>query len=62
LYRHNRLKEAQDLIESLKPDVKTFYDHYHSRIVTEYQARILVKQGKFEEALKKFEEAIGIAK
>jgi hypothetical protein len=46
----------------MRGDVKTFNDPYHQRIITEFNARILVKQGKFEEAIKKFEEAIGIAK
>ena len=62
LYRHNRLAEALKLIDSLKIDAKTFNDTFYQRIILEYNGRILIKQGKHEEAKKKFQEAITVAK
>lgn len=62
LYRHNRYAEALSLIDSLKQDIKTFNDTFYSRVVVEYHARILLKQGKLDDSIKHFEEAIAIGK
>ena len=42
--------------------MEIYNDHYHERIILEYEARILIRQGKLDDSIKKFEEALGISK
>lgn len=58
LFKMNRFQEAEQLIQVVKHDLKQLSDQHFTKIVVGYEARILIRQGKYNESVEKFLEAI----
>jgi len=55
LFKQNKFEECQALVQLFKDDSKTLKDQFFIRILEEIEAKILIRQGKTTDALRKLD-------